>query len=165
MALKIKILRSLTRLFIILVSLTRTLFSEKVLISHRCISGLMSNLIKKSWTVSKLHDPMYLLFLKGDSWFFDSLRFVIHRAAFEIRHFLAKHCRMCNSLGCMGCKFCWHLVRYIEWQWYKSKQFHFLCNFYIQLKQQTKTICERSYMTSSYHIFIRLTINFLLLFW
>ena len=34
---------------------------------------------------------------------------------------------MCNSLGC---KFCWHLVRYIEWQWYKSKQFHFLCNFY-----------------------------------
>ena len=26
-----------------------TLFSEKVLISNRCISGLMSNLIKKSW--------------------------------------------------------------------------------------------------------------------
>ena len=34
-------------LFIILVSLTMTLFSEKVLISNRCISGLMSNLIKK----------------------------------------------------------------------------------------------------------------------
>ena len=29
-----------------------TLFSEKVLISNRCISGLMSNLIKKSGTVS-----------------------------------------------------------------------------------------------------------------
>jgi hypothetical protein len=29
-----------------------TLFSEKILISNRCISGLMSNLIKKSWTVS-----------------------------------------------------------------------------------------------------------------
>ena len=29
-----------------------TLFSEKVLISNRCISGLMSNLIKKSWTDS-----------------------------------------------------------------------------------------------------------------
>ena len=29
-----------------------TLFSEKVLISNRCISDLMSNLIKKSWTDS-----------------------------------------------------------------------------------------------------------------
>ena len=34
-------------LFIILASLTMTLFSEKVLISNRCISGLMPNLIKK----------------------------------------------------------------------------------------------------------------------
>ena len=33
-------------------SLTMTLFSEKVLISSRCISGLMSNLIKKSWADS-----------------------------------------------------------------------------------------------------------------
>ena len=32
-----------------------TLFSEKTLISNRCISGLTSNLIKKSWTVSILH--------------------------------------------------------------------------------------------------------------
>ena len=39
-------------LFIILVSLTMTLFSEKVLIFNRCISGLMSNLIKIYWTVS-----------------------------------------------------------------------------------------------------------------
>ena len=31
-----------------------SLFSEKVLISNRCISGLMPNLIKKSWTVSSL---------------------------------------------------------------------------------------------------------------
>ena len=30
-----------------------TLFSEKVLTSNRCISGLMSNLIKESWTDSK----------------------------------------------------------------------------------------------------------------
>ena len=29
-----------------------TLFSEKVLISNRCIRGLMPNLIKKSWTDS-----------------------------------------------------------------------------------------------------------------
>ena len=32
-----------------------TLFSEKVLISIRRISGLMSNLIKKSWTDSNLN--------------------------------------------------------------------------------------------------------------
>ena len=31
-----------------------TLFSEKVLISNRCISSLMSNLIKKSWTDSTI---------------------------------------------------------------------------------------------------------------
>ena len=54
MTLKLRILRSLTRLFIILVSLRRSLFSEKMLISNKCISGLMSNLIKKSWTVSNL---------------------------------------------------------------------------------------------------------------
>ena len=44
----------LSILFIILVSLTMTLFSEKLLISNRGISGLMSNLIKKSWTDSTL---------------------------------------------------------------------------------------------------------------
>ena len=42
----------MSALFIILVSLTMTLFSEKVHISNRCISGLMLNLIKKSWTDS-----------------------------------------------------------------------------------------------------------------
>ena len=51
MTLKLRILRSLTRLFIILVSLTRSLFSEKMFISYRCIYSLMPNLIKKSWTV------------------------------------------------------------------------------------------------------------------
>ena len=39
-------------LFIILVGLKMTLLNEKMLISHRCRSGLMPNLIKKSWTVS-----------------------------------------------------------------------------------------------------------------
>ena len=52
MTLKLRILRSLTRLFIILVSLRRSLFSEKMLTSTRCIGGLMSNLIEKSWTDS-----------------------------------------------------------------------------------------------------------------
>jgi hypothetical protein len=41
-------------LFIILVSLTMTWFSEKMLISTWCINGFMSNLIKKSWTDSTL---------------------------------------------------------------------------------------------------------------
>ena len=40
----------LSALFIILVSLMMTMFSEKMLISHRCIRGLIPNLIKKSWT-------------------------------------------------------------------------------------------------------------------
>ena len=62
--LKVRILRSLTRLFIILVSLIRSLLSEKILISNRCISGLMSNLIKKSWTDSNL----YSLNGKGSIW-------------------------------------------------------------------------------------------------
>ena len=35
-----------------MISLTATLFSEKVLISARCISELMPSLIKKSWTDS-----------------------------------------------------------------------------------------------------------------
>ena len=40
-----------------------TLFSEKVLISNRCISGSMSNLIKKSWTDSNCA-LAYALWLK-----------------------------------------------------------------------------------------------------
>ena len=39
-------------LFISLVGLMVTLFSQKMLISTRCIHGFMPNLIKKSWTVS-----------------------------------------------------------------------------------------------------------------
>ena len=50
----------MSTLFIILVSLTMT-FSEKVLISNRCISGLMSNLINKSWTDSSLEALMLVI--------------------------------------------------------------------------------------------------------
>ena len=46
-------------LFMILVSLLMTLFSEKVFISNRCISGLMSNLIKKSWTGSTIELALF----------------------------------------------------------------------------------------------------------
>ena len=51
MTLKLRILRSLTRLFIILVS---HYLVKKMCISNRCIGGLMSNLIKKSWTDSNM---------------------------------------------------------------------------------------------------------------
>ena len=56
----------MSALFIILVSLM-TFFSAKVLISNRCISGLMSKLIKKSWTVSN-GDPLPVMCV---SWMFD----------------------------------------------------------------------------------------------
>ena len=64
MTLKLRIVRSLTRLFIILVDLTMTSFSEKMLIFNRCIQGLMTNLIKKSETVSnfRLDTRQFLLF-------------------------------------------------------------------------------------------------------
>ena len=45
----------MSALFIILVGLTITWYSEKIPISNRCIRGLMPNLIKKSWTVSIAH--------------------------------------------------------------------------------------------------------------
>ena len=54
MTLKVQILRCLRRLFIIMVSLTMTWFSDKMLTSTTCIYGFMSNLIKKSWTDSSL---------------------------------------------------------------------------------------------------------------
>ena len=44
------------RSLIILVGLTMTLFSEKMLISTRCVCGFMPNLYKKSWMVSNLGD-------------------------------------------------------------------------------------------------------------
>ena len=52
MTLKIRILNYAKRLFIILVGLTVTLFSEKMLISSTGICGFMPNSIKKSVTVS-----------------------------------------------------------------------------------------------------------------
>ena len=62
MTLKIRILR----LFKISVNLTMTLFNEKMLISTRCIYGYVSNLIKKSWTVSThpIISPLLLIFDK-----------------------------------------------------------------------------------------------------
>ena len=54
MTLKLQILQSLRRLLLILISLMMTLFSEKMFISNLCISGLMPNLIKKSWTLKNV---------------------------------------------------------------------------------------------------------------
>ena len=42
-----------------------TLFRDKMLISHRCIHGLMPNLIKKSWTESIMYTYLSLLYLFG----------------------------------------------------------------------------------------------------
>ena len=53
----------MSALFIILVSLTVSLFSEKVLVSNRCIIGLMSNLIKKSWTDSIIYLFSLILYI------------------------------------------------------------------------------------------------------
>ena len=67
MTLKVRILRCSRRLFIILVCLTKTWFSEKRLISTRCIHGFMSNLIKKSWTDSKqelFHNEFCFIFIQ-----------------------------------------------------------------------------------------------------
>ena len=52
MTLKVHFLQTLRRLFIILLGLTMTWFSEKMLISNKCRRDLMLNLMKKSWTVS-----------------------------------------------------------------------------------------------------------------
>ena len=82
MTLKLRILRSLTGLFIILVSLMRSLFSEKMLISNRCISGLMSNLMKKSWTVSNL-DRMLIHFNKCK---LDAICYIFY-LVFALEHF------------------------------------------------------------------------------
>ena len=41
------------------VSLTMTLFSEKMLISNRCIRGFIPNSHKKSKTVSTLYSALY----------------------------------------------------------------------------------------------------------
>ena len=46
---------NLSALFIILVGLMMTLFSDEMLISNRCIRGLMPNMIKKSWMVSSTY--------------------------------------------------------------------------------------------------------------
>ena len=70
MTLKLRLLRSLTRMLMILVSLTSSLFTEKMLISNRYISGLMPNLIKKSWTVSTKAE-LLLLFCQI-IWLFES---------------------------------------------------------------------------------------------
>ena len=53
MTLKVQILQTLRWLFIILVGLTMTRFSEKMLIFNIRRRGLMPNWIKKSWMVSK----------------------------------------------------------------------------------------------------------------
>ena len=63
MTLKIRILKCSRRLFIILISLTVTFFSEKMLISTRWIRGFMFNLIKKSLKDSTINSNRKVLWL------------------------------------------------------------------------------------------------------
>ena len=46
---------ALERSLIILVDLTMTCFSEKMMISYNCIRGFMPNLYKKTWMVSSTY--------------------------------------------------------------------------------------------------------------
>ena len=57
----------MSALFIIFVSLTTTLFSEKVHISNKCISGLMPNLIKK--ILDGLYYAMYWIDIVLFHWY------------------------------------------------------------------------------------------------
>ena len=45
----------MSALFLILLSLTMTLFSEKILLSNTCIYGFMPTLQKKCWMVSNIY--------------------------------------------------------------------------------------------------------------
>ena len=49
MALKLRLLKSLTRLFIILVSLKRSLFSEKMFITNRCMVSAYTPTLKEKF--------------------------------------------------------------------------------------------------------------------
>ena len=69
---------------------TMTLFSEKIFISNRCISGLMSNLIKKCWTVSTLN--VFVLVLCTGIGNVDCSAFYIHRQII-IRFLLKGTCK------------------------------------------------------------------------
>ena len=68
-----------------------TLFSEKVLISNRCISGLMPNLIKKSWTDFNFYPLLFVklnLYIQLNlSMYKDLYRtcFVIEQSAFKTK--------------------------------------------------------------------------------
>ena len=66
----------------ILVGLTMTLFSEKMLISTRCTCGFIPNLRKKSWMVSSRLRPR----------FFDQVGHETMYASSGNKHFFTKSC-------------------------------------------------------------------------
>ena len=112
MTLNLRILRSLTRLFIILVSLIRSLFSEKMLISNRCISVLISNLIKKSWAVfNVLGTCLYPIHWKR---ILDIYSFLIHMNEKEWISTKFPPLNNFRSLGRKEFKFSLHKAKIIE---------------------------------------------------
>ena len=91
----VRILRYSRRLFILLASLKARLFSEKMLISTRCIRGFMSNLIKKSWTDSNI-EPFANAFHR------------VYLAAKPKRKSISNLCKDLNKVCCCGyfqCKY------------------------------------------------------------
>ena len=56
-----------------------------MLISNRCISGLMSNLIKKSWTVSILYVSMYIISMSSFFILFDREQILQSKAVFFVK--------------------------------------------------------------------------------
>ena len=84
-------------LFIILVSLTMTIFSEKVLISIRCICGLMSYLIKKSWTDSNEHAFVLFRF-----WCWSRITALLNKCNCNLQSLsfsIAPHCPFSSNLS------------------------------------------------------------------
>ena len=114
MTLKLRILISLTSLFIILVRLTRALFSEEMLVSNRCIRGLMSNLIKKSWTDSILEallgfsfrQRMWLRGSSNQSWEAQRQGFIKQSILKPVKYILNENYSLKVSVCSSNCKFC-----------------------------------------------------------
>ena len=96
----------MSALFIILVGLMMTLFGEEMLISHKCIHGLMPNIIKKSWTVSILQ--YYTIYI------------YINRGTLQLTTSFLKNCLLTLiATGCMyrvRVKRINHIASYCKWQ-------------------------------------------------
>ena len=113
-------------LFIILVSLRMTLFSEKMLISNRWIRGLMSNLIKKSWKVSSLQSPSITKFLIVYTWIVFLNAFYLMKWNRSLMIIIISIAVFSNTKS----KLCSSQVRYVSYSFFYSKQSIFFTAVY-----------------------------------